>query len=205
MAGVRRHKSASWLMDQLPDSELVAQIQTGQEEALVTLHARYAHVVYSVAYRVLNDSMAAEEVTQDTFMRLWNRSYTFDIDKGTFLTWLLTVTRHLAIDTFRKQKRDPMLGTILMDDDPELWENMLEADTGSDVRRSLVDVIRHLPEDQRHTIELAYFYGMSQSQIAEYLAVPLGTVKTRIRMGMQKLREAWNSEPAGNPKSGPVT
>jgi RNA polymerase sigma-70 factor (ECF subfamily) len=192
-------------MDQLPDSELVAQIQTGQEEALVTLHARYAHVVYSVAYRVLNDSMAAEEVTQDTFMRLWNRSYTFDIDKGTFLTWLLTITRHLAIDTFRKQKRDPMLSTILMDDDPELWENMLEADTGSDVRRSLVDVIRHLPEDQRHTIELAYFYGMSQSQIAEYLAVPLGTVKTRIRMGMQKLREAWNAEPAGNPKSGPVT
>jgi len=97
-----------------------------------------------------------------------------------------------------------MLGTILMDDDPELWENMLEADTGGDLRRSLVDAVRRLPDDQRQPIELAYFYGMSQSQIADYLAVPLGTVKTRIRIGMQKLREVWAAEPAENPNSGPA-
>jgi RNA polymerase sigma-70 factor (ECF subfamily) len=178
-------------MNHISESELLEQIRAGHEDALLALHTRYAHLVYSVAYRVLNDSMAAEEVTQDTFMRVWHKSDAYDASKGSFITWLLTITRRLAIDTFRKLRRDPMLDPVFIDAEPELWDNLLKVEEGNDLRQSLVDSAKRLPGDQWQAIELAYFYGMSHQQIADYLHVPLGTVKTRIRLGMEKLREAW--------------
>jgi RNA polymerase sigma-70 factor (ECF subfamily) len=189
-------------MNQTPEIKLLQQIQAGDEEALVALHAQYANLVYSVAYRVLNDQMAAEEVTQDTFMRLWHKSYTFDPEKGRFITWLLTVTRRLAIDVLRqRQRREPVTGMLFMDEDPNLWENVLASDgSGSDLRRTLVSVLSELPSEQRQLIELVYFYGMTHSDIAETTGLPLGTVKTRIRLGMQKLRLAWSAEAPLNPK-----
>jgi RNA polymerase sigma-70 factor (ECF subfamily) len=187
-------------MNQTPELKLLAQIQTGNEEALVALHAQYANLVYSVAYRVLNDQMAAEEVTQDTFMRLWNKSYTFDPEKGRFITWLLTVTRRLAIDVLRqRQRREPVTGMLFMDEDPNLWENVLASDGSSDLRRTLVSVLNELPLEQRQLIELVYFYGLTHNDIAETTGLPLGTVKTRIRLGMQKLRLAWSAEAPLNP------
>jgi RNA polymerase sigma-70 factor (ECF subfamily) len=179
-------------MNQISELELLEQIRAGHEDALLALHTRYAHLVYSVAYRVLNDSMAAEEVTQDTFMRLWYKSNAYDASKGSFITWLLTITRRLAIDTFRKLQRDPMLDPVFIDAEPELWDNVLKVEESSDLRQSLIDSAKRLPDDQWQAIELAYFYGMSHQQIADYLHVPLGTVKTRIRLGMEKLREAWS-------------
>jgi RNA polymerase sigma-70 factor (ECF subfamily) len=188
-----------------PEFVLLQRIQAGDEEALVALHAQYANLVYSVAYRVLNDQMAAEEVTQDTFMRLWNKSYSFDPEKGRFITWLLTVTRRLAIDQLRqRQRREPRTGMLFIDEDPNLWETILTTD-GSDLRRLLVSVLKELPTEQRELIELVYFYGMSHSDISETLHLPLGTVKTRIRLGMQKLRTAWAGEAAVNPKQGDET
>jgi RNA polymerase sigma-70 factor (ECF subfamily) len=185
-----------------PELALLQRIQAGDEEALVALHAQYANLVYSVAYRVLNDQMAAEEVTQDTFMRLWNKSYSFDPEKGRFITWLLTVTRRLAIDQFRqRQRREPRNGMLFIDEDPNLWETILATD-GSDLRRLLLSVLKELPTEQRELIELVYFYGMSHSDISETLQLPLGTVKTRIRLGMQKLRIAWAGEMPINPKQG---
>ncbi|HVO71948.1 MAG TPA: sigma-70 family RNA polymerase sigma factor [Aggregatilineaceae bacterium] len=190
-------------MSYISESELLEQIQAGHEDALLALHTRYAHLVYSVAYRVLNDSMAAEEVTQDTFMRLWHKSDAYDASKGSFITWLLTITRRLAIDTFRKLRRDPMLDPVFIDAAPELWDNVLRAEEGGDLRQTLIDSVRQLPNEQWQAIELAYFYGMSHQQIADYLHVPLGTVKTRIRLGMEKLREALG--PILNPKRGGQT
>jgi RNA polymerase sigma-70 factor (ECF subfamily) len=188
-------------MNTTPELKLLQQIQTGDEEALVALHAQYANLVYSVAYRVLNEPMAAEEVTQDTFMRLWNKSYTFDPEKGRFTTWLLTVTRRLAIDLLRqRQRREPNTGMLFMDEDPTLWENILSTDGGSDLRRTLISVLGELHTEQRELIELVYFYGMTHSDIAETSGLPLGTVKTRIRLGMQKLRLAWSAEAPLNPK-----
>jgi RNA polymerase sigma-70 factor (ECF subfamily) len=189
-------------MNPTPELQLLRQIQAGDEEALVALHAQFANLVYSVAYRVLNDQMAAEEVTQDTFMRLWHKSYTFDPEKGRFITWLLTVTRRLAIDVLRqRQRREPSTGMLFMDEDPNLWENVLSTDgTGSDLRRTLVSVLNELPSEQRELIQLVYFYGMTHSDIAETTGLPLGTVKTRIRLGMQKLRLAWSAETPLNPK-----
>jgi RNA polymerase sigma-70 factor (ECF subfamily) len=180
--------------------ELLRRVSAGDEEALVALHARYVNLVYSVAYRVLNDAMAAEEITQDTFMRLWNKSYTYDPDKGRFITWLLTVTRRLAIDLLRQRKRrTPQAGMVFMDEAPQLWEEVLTTDTGSsELRRTLKSVLGQLPAEQKELIELTYFYGMTHSDIAETTGLPLGTVKTRIRLGMQKLRSAWLGEASDN-------
>jgi RNA polymerase sigma-70 factor (ECF subfamily) len=192
------------VMNQTPELQLLQQIQAGDEEALVALHTQFANLVYSVAYRVLNDQMAAEEVTQDTFMRIWHKSYTFDPEKGRFITWLLTVTRRLAIDVLRqRQRREPNTGMLFMDEDPNLWENVLSTDSiSSDLRRTLVSVLGELPSEQRQLIELVYFYGMTHSDIAETTGLPLGTVKTRIRLGMQKLRLAWSGEvPTSSNKS----
>lgn len=184
-------------MSQQPELILLQRIQNGDQDALIALHAQYANLVYSVAYRVLNDSMAAEEVTQDTFMRLWKKGYTYDPEKGRFVTWLLTVTRRLAIDMLRQWKqRTPKTGMSFIDENPELWEKVLSTDAATnDLRRTLASALAQIPEEQRAAIELAYFYGMSHSDIAEYLQVPLGTIKTRIRQGMQKLRSAWLGEP----------
>jgi RNA polymerase sigma-70 factor, ECF subfamily len=179
-------------MNQPPEIALLQRIQNGDEDALLALHGQYVNLVYSVAYRVLNDQMAAEEVTQDTFMRLWQKSYTYDPNKGRFMTWLLTVTRRLAIDVLRqRQRREPRAGLFFMDEDPGLWENLLAVGGSEDLRRSLQSVLNEIPAEQRDLIELVYFYGMSHSDIAETLNLPLGTVKTRIRLGMQKLRTAW--------------
>src|SRR5512134_4125953 len=112
-------------MTLIPEIALLRQMQSGDEEALVMLHSRYASLVFSVAYRILNDRMAAEEVTQDTFLRLWNKALSFDPEKGRFVTWLLTVARRLAIDHFRHQRRrEPQTGMLFMDEDPDLWENV---------------------------------------------------------------------------------
>lgn len=180
-------------------ADLLAHIQTGDEAALLALHEQYANLVYSVAYRVLDDRMAAEEVTQDTFMRLWHKIESFDPAKGSFVTWMLTITRRLAIDMHRKQQRDPMQNPVFVDSDIERWENVLGAEETTELKHTLVAVMQALPDEQRQAIELAYFHGMSHSQIADYLEQPVGTIKTRIRLGMQKLREAWLGEPIGNP------
>lgn len=190
-------------MSQPAELELLQRIQQGDEEALVALHARYAGLVYSVALRVLNDSMAAEEVTQDAFMRLWHRAETFDPARGAFVPWLLTITRRLAIDTQRKHKRDPLGAPVLMDDDPEAWENVLPVDERETAdRRLLLEAITALPDEQSQPIALAYFFGMSHSQIAEHLSLPLGTVKTRLRLGMIKLRAAWLGKPLTDLQAG---
>ncbi len=189
-------------MSQPTEIILLQRIQAGDEDALVSLHAQYANLVFSVAYRVVNDQMAAEEVTQDTFMRLWNKSYTYDPEKGRFTTWLLTVTRRLAIDVLRlRTRREPKTGMLFMDEDPGLWENTLIVDGGNDLRRNLKSVLNQLPSDQSELIELVYFYGMSHNDIAETLGLPLGTVKTRIRLGMQKLRLAWKEDEPINPNN----
>ncbi|HEX2905488.1 MAG TPA: sigma-70 family RNA polymerase sigma factor [Phototrophicaceae bacterium] len=199
---------AHWypFMNPVPETALLRRIQAGDEGALMTLHAQYAALVYSVAYRVLNDRMAAEEVTQDTFLRLWNKSVLYDPAKGRFVTWLLTMTRRLAIDHFRhQQRREPQTGLLFMDDDPGLWENTLMADSSSDLRRTLQSAIDQLQPEQRELIELAYFYGMTHSDIAAQLQLPLGTVKTRLRVGMQKLRQVWLGETPVKPGSDDLT
>lgn len=192
---VQTDKRETGRMNQATELELIRRVNKGDEDALVELHTQYVNLVYSVAFRVIGDQQAAEEVTQDTFMRVWKKSESYDAQKGRFTTWLLTVTRRLAIDVLRqRQRREPQTGMLFMDEDPTLWENLPMGDNSADLRRTLQSVMNELPSEQRDLIELVYFGGMSHTDVAESRGLPLGTVKTRIRLGMQKLRSAWSSE-----------
>ncbi len=180
----------------LSDQQLMERLQRGSEDALIVLHQRYAGAVYSVAYRVLGERMAAEEVTQDTFLRLWDRAGSYDRARGGLLPWLLTIARRRAIDTLRQQGRrlPAQSETFSRDEPPSLAVQLSGDSTDHELRRGLVAALHELPEEQRQAIALAYYYGLSHSDIAAHLGEPLGTVKTRLRLGMQKLREAWLAE-----------
>jgi RNA polymerase sigma-70 factor (ECF subfamily) len=175
----------------LDDAELARLVALGNRQAFIELYDRYAARVHALAIRMLGEKMAAEEVTQDTFLKLWTRADTFSVKKGSFLAWLLTIARRIAIDRIRLDNRRPDFDNPT---DPDvIWR--LSPDPNSRTEearwRSLHFALQDLPLEQKQAIELAYFHGMSQSQISEYLSIPLGTIKTRIRLGMEKLRNIW--------------
>jgi len=158
------------------------------------LHDRYVNIVYSVAYRVLNNAQDAEEVVQDVFLRVWERSASFDDRKGKFTTWIATISRRIAIDRLRSRERKTPDESFSMDAAPHLWETTLVQEDMTDLQRSLLSAIAELSDEQQQAIKLAYFHGMSHSDIAAHLNRPLGTVKSHIRLGMQKLRGIWLTE-----------
>jgi len=162
--------------------------------AFEALYERYGNLVYSVTLKVLGDVVAAEDAVQDIFLRLWRRPDRFDSSRGRFLSWLLTVARNRAIDERRSRGRrqrheadsalidDAMPG----DDHDDPAAAAVLADQRAAVRHALAD----LPTEQRLAVQMAYFGGLTQQEIADALKQPLGTIKTRIRLGMQKLRLA---------------
>jgi RNA polymerase sigma-70 factor (ECF subfamily) len=176
---------------------LLKQIQAGDEDALVALHGRFANLAYSVAYQVLDDAQAAEEVTQDLFMRLWHRAEQFDPARGAFTGWLATITRRLAIDRLRQQHRRGSVGqAVSMDAHPHLWETTLVYEDLTDLQRTLLSALAQLPLEEQQALHLAYFQGMTHSEIAAALGRPLGTVKSHIRQGMDRLRQLWLTDSA---------
>lgn len=176
------------------DAALVARVADGDRKAFTELFDRHAARVYGLAVRIVGETMAAEEVTQDTFMKLWTRAKSFSPRKGSLPAWLLTITRRTALDRVRFENRRPEFGSPVAVED--LWRGKPDpASQGDEARwRSLYFALCTLPDEQRQVIELAYFHGMSQRQIGNYLNTPLGTVKTRLRLGMDKLRQVWLAE-----------
>ena len=173
------------------DETLISRIIKGDQQAFLTLYDRYSTRVYTLALRILEEKMLAEEITQDTFMKVWSRARQFNPKRGNFLTWLLTITRTTALDRLRFEQRRPTLSTAV--DPDETFSSLPNTKFPEDAEqsRSLFFAVQSLPEDQRRAIELAYYKGLSQSEIAEMLDWPLGTVKTRIRSGMITLRSIW--------------
>ena len=173
---------------------LVQRISDGDQRAFLEVYDRYATRVYSLALHILSDTMLAEEATQDTFVKLWARARTYVPERGSLAVWLLTIARRTCLDRLRLERRRPLLSD---ERDPETaWRGVTEGDIDpAEARwRSLRFAVTALPNVQRKVIELAYYQGMSQSEIAAELGWPLGTVKTRIRTAMQTLREAWKAE-----------
>ncbi|RLT44345.1 MAG: sigma-70 family RNA polymerase sigma factor [Chloroflexi bacterium] len=181
-------------LDEQTDDELVAGLAAGRIASLERLYDRYSSLVFSVSLRVLYDWQLAEDVTQEVFLRLWQRPESFDPTRGRLLSWLMSVTRNRAIDERRKLSRrarsedqaDPL---------PELAEHGADGDPPvalalAEVRRAVRGAMQSLPPSQRQVVELAYFGGLTQVEISERIGVPLGTVKTRVRLAMQKLRQA---------------
>lgn len=156
------------------------------------LYDRYVSRVHALMLRILNDSMLAEEATQDTFLKLWSRARSYLSERGPLLLWLLTIARRTALDRLRLEARRPMLSDS--NDPDDAWEVIPDLETLPEESRwrSLYFAVQSLQPDHRQVIELAYYQGMSQSEIAEVLGWPLGTVKTRLRAAMEHLRQKWS-------------
>lgn len=185
---------------QLEDGELLQQIKLAQTKALDELYGRYGRLVYSVALRVVGEQGAAEEVALDTFMTVWQKAGSYRADRGSVRVWLTSMARNRAIDILRRQK-------TMMNYQQKFWAEMVVGTDGLErspeskvVLRSRQEMVRRaineLPEEHRDLLALAYFQGLTQSQIAHLRDIPLGTVKTRIRAGMQKLRQILEEEHA---------
>ena len=166
----------------------------GDGRALEELYDRYARIVMSFATRMLSEPAAAEELTQEVFFRAWKRAHAYSSARGTFVTWLLSITHNMAIDELRKRRRRPQRADI--EDPVARLANVVDGDRSVEEHAwlgSLRDEVRAalavLPEAQRQPIELAYYQGFTQREVAGILDVPLGTIKTRMRLGMRKLRE----------------
>ena len=173
------------------DHQLVARVVKSDESAFLILYDRYAPRVYALTLRVLGDAMLAEEATQDTFLKLWSRARQFNPAQGELGPWLLTIAHRTALDRLRlENRRIPASNT---QDPEETWPILPDKATlnGEARWRGLYFAVQSLPEEQRQVIDLAYYKGLSQSEIAEFLGWPLGTVKTRIRAAMLTLRQHW--------------
>ncbi len=184
----------------ISDPELMRAIGRQDRQAFETLYDRYNRLVFSTAYRVLQDAQGAEDIAQEVFVRLWKNPDRYDEQRGRFLGWLLSVTRNRSIDEVRSRKRRPLsesqvgnpedTGSLADETPSEPARSAMELAEMTDQREMVRRALAELPEEQRVAIELAYYKGLTQVEIADELDAPLGTVKTRVRLGMQKLRVA---------------
>ena len=175
-----------------PDVEIVERIVGGDRSALAILYDRYANAVYSLAWRVVGSAADAEEVTQEVFTQAWRQAGRYDPERASAAGWLLNITRTRAIDRLRANRtrqrvtNDEERVAIAPDPGTDQEGRAIESERAARVRSA----IQALSAPQREAIELAYFGGLSHGEIAERLREPLGTIKTRIRSGLLKLRDA---------------
>ncbi len=170
---------------------LIQRVAQGDQQAFLALYDRYSARVHALALYILGEPMLAEEVTQDTFIKFWGRARMYVSERGSFLVWLMTIARRTALDRLRLEGRRPLLSDGR---DPDtVWPILPDESHDPDEARwrSLYFAVQALPDDQRQVINLAYYQGMSQSEMAAELGWPLGTVKTRMRAAMEALRHDW--------------
>jgi RNA polymerase sigma-70 factor (ECF subfamily) len=176
------------------ENELLQKVAEQDQQALMALYQQYGGLVYSLCLRVLRQPSAAEEVTQDVFLKLWRQPQRWNPTLGQFSSWLLTIARNAAIDRLRREGR---LAPSQWEGTPEGDHTPAQADAFAAEHANWVNgqvlrrLLQGLPAEQRLLIELAFFEGYTHSELSELLQLPLGTVKTRLRMGMQKLRALW--------------
>ena len=185
-------------LSSLDDIALMALIAQAQNDALGQLYDRYGRLVFSVALHVIGDSETAEEITQDVFTRVWDGAHTYRPELAQVRSWMISITRHRAIDELRRRGVRPDQHQA---DWPEFPEDDFPAVEGPEDlvearlwQRIVRTAVAALPEDQRRVLGLAFFQGYSHSEIAERLNEPLGTVKSRIRLAMQKLRQTFTEQ-----------
>jgi RNA polymerase sigma-70 factor (ECF subfamily) len=168
------------------DFELVSAIRSGDEGAMATLYDRYSAIVYAVALRVLADTGAAEDVLQEVFMQLWRNPGMFDSSRGSLAPWLTVIARNRAIDALRKRRPESDVEDVVLAVETDMAG---EADRGR-VMQKVRGALSEMAAPQRTALEMAYFEGLSHSEIAAKTGEPLGTIKTRIRAGLLTLRRA---------------
>jgi RNA polymerase sigma factor (sigma-70 family) len=175
----------------LSDEALVALVARGDEQALAALYDRVGRVAYGIAYRILRDDRLAEDAVQEGFLAVWRSAVTFSADRGKASTWIVTLVHRKAVDIVRREQRrraEPLeVGPAQDVADPS---GSAEDEAWLVFERDRVQsALRALPDAQRETLELAYYGGYSQSELASKLGVPLGTIKSRMFAGLARLRE----------------
>jgi RNA polymerase sigma factor (sigma-70 family) len=179
---VRRQRTAD-----RTDEELLEAIATGDDQALAALYDRYGRAAYGVALRVLRDQALAEDAVQEAFLAIWRSADRYRLERAKPSTWVLTLVHRRAVDLVRREDRrraEPL------DEPPEAAGQEVPAEAHLRERRVAVQAaLRALPDDQREALELAYYGGYTQSELADRLGVPLGTVKSRMFAGLSRLRE----------------
>jgi len=170
--------------DATDDSRLIVRIRAGEQGAMSELYDRYSSVVYGVALRVLQDAAAAEDVLQDIFLQLWRKPEAFDSSRGSLGAWLAVIARHRSIDRLRQRRPETDIEEVVIAGGTDLRDETERSLVIEKVRQALGE----MNEDQRKALELAYFQGLTHTEIAERTGEPLGTIKTRIRSGLQLLR-----------------
>lgn len=168
----------------ISDLALVTAIRSADQSAMAALYDRYSPIVYSVALRILQDTGAAEDVLQDIFMQLWRNPGAFDASRGNMGAWLAVITRHRAIDALRRRRPENDIDEVVVSVEPDLATEADRSRAMDKVRGAL----QSMPSTQRSALEMAYFEGLTHSEIAEKTGEPLGTIKTRIRTGLLSLR-----------------
>ncbi|WP_424768241.1 RNA polymerase sigma factor [Paenibacillus sp. sgz302251] len=174
------------------EQHLLRSISNGDAAALTRLYDRYEKTVYAFAYRFVGDAMLAEEIVQELFMRIWNHASRYDAAHGKVSTWMFAITRNIAIDQLRKRQNRTAIQT--MDEAP--LETLVDADGTPEeqydkkwVGEKVKDAIQQLNDDQRQVLDLIYYQGYTHQEVSENKGIPLGTVKSRIRLAMKHLKD----------------
>jgi RNA polymerase sigma-70 factor (ECF subfamily) len=168
---------------------MLSAISSGDDKGMVALYDRYSSVVYSVALRVLGDAGAAEDVLQEVFMQLWRNPGLFDSNRGSLGAWLSVIARHRAIDALRRRRPETDISEVVVSVDVDMAGNAQRAQAMQKVR----DALGSMPSAQRQAVEMAYFEGLSHTEISAKTGEPLGTIKTRIRSGLLALRKVFGT------------
>lgn len=183
-------------LEATPDPALVAAVGAGDAAALALLYNRFSGMLLGLAHRVLGDASDAEEILQEAFLQVWNQAGRYDPSRSSVSTWLVLITRSRAIDRLRSRKvKNRTLLAVQqekrgMHTSPEGVGDVFRQERGQRLRQEMA----LLPKEQREVLEMAFFRGMTQSEIAERTGIPLGTVKTRSLLAMRKLRKALSEE-----------
>ncbi len=177
------------------DESLMARIQERESEALAELYDRYSGILKSLIMGVIHNDAEADDLLQEIFMEIWNQAAHYSAQKGKPLGWIVTLTRRRSIDRLRKKQAYARAEERLQNEteqQPDAWvHNSTEDDIElSDNRRLLAGIMKNLPVAQREAIDLAFYHGMSQREIAAKTGIPLGTIKTRLELGLKKISEA---------------
>ena len=177
---------------ELDDTALVALIARRDEGALSALYDRYSRLAFSLAMRIVGERSLAEEITADSFVSVWRAAGSFTEERGRFVTWLLSVVRHRAIDELRRLNVRPEGSAVELNEalqstaHPDGLDDLMDVRQQREIVRS---ALTSLPAPQRQALELAYFGGLTQREIADKTGTPLGTIKTRMRLGLLKMRD----------------
>jgi RNA polymerase sigma-70 factor, ECF subfamily len=181
--------------DPTPAVHLIQQVANQDRDAFSQLYDRFSTLVFTIAMRMLKARSDAEDLLQEVFVQVWRQAQSYSAERGSPEAWIVNIARSRAIDKIRSIRR--MEKSFVLTDDParaESSDNVESSAAESEARLTMSNALANLPEAQRKVLELAYFDGLTQTEIAERLAEPLGTVKTRMRSGIQRLRDMLGTQ-----------